>query len=161
MRSAVYPGSFDPVTRGHLDLVARACRVFDKVVVAVSNNAAKRPTFSVDERLRMLEESLRGNAQVEVDTYSGLLVDYLKARKINTVIRGLRAGSDLDYEFQLAAMNSRLHPPAETVFLMPDEKFTYLSASIVREVARLGGDIEPFVTPPAARRLRAKFKARK
>lgn len=157
-RIAVYPGSFDPVTRGHVDLIHRACRLFDRLIVAVSNNSSKKHLFSVDERMRMIEESVRGKYQVEVDTFSGLLADYLKAKKVRTIIRGLRVVSDLDYEFQMAATNRRLYPDVETVFLMPGEQYVYLSASTTRELARLGGDLDFFVTPPVSKRLRRKFK---
>lgn len=164
-RVAVYPGSFDPVTRGHLDIIERACRLFDRVIVAVSTNPAKRHVFSVDERLRMLEGSLGRRSNVETDTFSGLLVDYLKARKVRTVIRGLRVLSDLDYEFQMAAMNRRLLPDVETVFLMPDEAYTYVSSSFIKDVARLasgarwaGERLEAFVTPAVTARLRRKFR---
>lgn len=157
-RIAVYPGSFDPVTRGHLDLVERACGLFDRVIVAVSNNLVKKHVFSLEERMRMIEDSLRHFPQVEVDTFSGLLVDYLKARKAHIILRGLRAVSDMDYEFQMASMNRRLYPEAETVFLMPDEQYTYLSSSAVREVAMMGGALDAFVPPPVLKRLRRKFK---
>lgn len=157
-RIAVYPGSFDPVTRGHLDLIERACGLFDRVIVAVSNNVAKKHVFSLEDRMCMIEESLRHNPRVEVDTFSGLLVDYLKKRKAHVILRGLRAVSDMDSEFQMASMNRRLYPKSETVFLMPEEKYTYLSSSTVREVAMLGGALDAFVTPPALKRLRHKFK---
>lgn len=155
---AVYPGSFDPLTRGHLDIIERACRLFDSVIVAVSNNPAKKHTFSVDERIQMVEAATRGLPQADVDTYSGLLVDYLKAKKARILIRGLRAVSDMDYEFQLASMNRHLYGDAETVFLMPDERYTYLSSSIVKEIARLGAPTESFVAPQVSRLLRKKFK---
>ncbi|MBI4347786.1 MAG: pantetheine-phosphate adenylyltransferase [Elusimicrobia bacterium] len=158
MTTAVYPGSFDPVTLGHLDLVERACRIFDRVVVAVSNNSSKKHTFSVAERIAMLENAVRAIPQAEVDTFSGLLVDYLKHQKATTVIRGLRAVSDLDYEFQMASMNRRLYPKVETVFLMPDEQYTYLSSSMVKEVARMGAPLDGIVAPFVARKLRLKFK---
>src|SRR5581483_3865809 len=141
MAIAVYPGSFDPVTLGHLDLIQRACRMFDRVIVAVSNNPSKKHTFSVDERLSMLENAVRDLPQAEVDTFSGLLVDYLKTKKATIVIRGLRAVSDLDYEFQMASMNRRLFSKVETVFLMPDEQYTYLSSSMVKEVGRMGSSL--------------------
>lgn len=161
-RIAVYPGSFDPVTRGHLDIITRARRIFDHVIVAVLDNSSKRCTFSVDDRVRMLEGSLKNVPHVEVDTFSGLLVDYLKARKSRVILRGLRVVSDLDYEFQLAAMNRRLCPEVETVFLMPDDQFTYLSSSIVRDIARMGSrDLGAFVTPAVSRRLRRKGARRR
>ena len=161
MATAVYPGSFDPVTLGHLDLIQRACRMFDKVIVTVSNNPGKKHTFSVDERIAMLESAVRGIPQAEIDTFSGLLVDYLREKKATLVIRGLRAVSDLDYEFQMASMNHRLYPRAETVFLMPDEQYTYLSSSTVKEVGRMGASLDGLVSPLVARYLRRKFKIRR
>ena len=155
---AVYPGSFDPVTFGHLDLIERACRMFDQVIIAVSNNSAKKHTFSVAERLQMLEACVRDIPQAYVDTFAGLLVEYMKVKKATIVIRGLRAISDVDYEFQMASMNRTLHPKVETVFLMPDEQHTYLSSSTVKEVARMGAPLDKFVTPTVARALRKKFK---
>lgn len=158
MRTAVYPGSFDPVTKGHLDIIRRAGSLFDKVIVAVSNNPNKSHSFSVEERMRMLRSSAAGMKQVEVDSFSGLLVDYLKAKRARVVLRGLRAVSDMEYEFEMASMNRRLYPEVETVFLMPDERFTYLSSSTVREVASLGGKLEPFVTPSVVQQFRKKLK---
>ena len=154
---AVYPGSFDPVTLGHLDLIERACRMFDRVIVAVSNNPSKKNTFSVSERIEMVESSVRTLPQAEVDTFSGLLVEYMKTKKANLILRGLRAISDVDYEFQLASMNHRLSPKVETVFLMPDEQYTYLSSSMVKEVARMGSKLDTMVSPFVAKKLRDKF----
>ena len=158
MRLAVYPGSFDPLTKGHLDIIQRACRIFDAVIVAVSNNPSKKHTFSVSERIGMVKGSLKGLTNAKVDTYSGLLVDYLKVKKAGILIRGLRVVSDMDYEFQLASMNRRLYNKVETVFLMPDERYTYLSSSVVKEVAGLGASVDDFVSPAVSRLLRAKFK---
>lgn len=158
---AIYPGSFDPLTRGHLDIIQRACRVFDSVIVAVSNNPDKKHTFSVDERIEMVENAIRGLPNADTDTFSGLLVDYLKARKARILIRGLRVVSDMDYEFQLASFNRRLYKEVETVFLMPDDELTYLASSMVKEVSRLGASVEAFVTPHVARKLRLKFGRRK
>jgi len=157
---AVYPGSFDPVTNGHLDIVARACKIFDRVIVAVLENPAKRYTFSKQERLGLLREALKGKKGVEVDSFSGLLVDYLRRKGVRMVIRGLRAVSDLDYEFQLASVNRRLLGDIETVFLMPAERHTYLSASIVREIALMGADVSSLVPPAVARALRARSQAK-
>lgn len=161
MKTAVYPGSFDPLTKGHLDIIHRACRVFDHVIVAVSNNAAKKHTFSTAERIAMVEHALRDVPNADVDTFSGLLVDYLRAKKSRILIRGLRVVSDMDYEFQLASFNRRLYKEVETVFLMPDEHYTYFASSMVKEVARLGADTEAFVTPFVARKLRLKFGIKK
>lgn len=154
---AVYPGSFDPPTKGHVDIIERACRVFDRVIVAVSNNPSKKHAFNVAQRLEMVKDVLRGLANAEADTFSGLLVDYLKKRNSRILIRGLRVVSDMDYEFQLASFNHRLSEEVETVFLMPDDQYTYISSSMVREVARLGADAGPFVSPFVARKLRLKF----
>lgn len=157
-RLAVYPGSFDPLTRGHLDIIQRASRLFDHVIVAVLNNAAKKSTFSVAERIAMIESAVREIPNADVDTFSGLLVDYLRLKKARVLIRGLRVVSDMDYEFQLASFNRRLFKEVETVFLMPDDQYTYLAASMVKEVARLGAPVDHFVTPSVARALRRKFK---
>ena len=159
-RLAVYPGSFDPLTKGHLDIIHRASRLFDHVVVAVLNNAAKKATFSVAERMEMIEASIRDLPNADVDTFSGLLVDYLRLKKAHILIRGVRVVSDMDYEFQLASFNRRLYKDVETVFLMPDEQYTYLAASMVKEVARLGAPVDQFVTPLVSRRLRQRFKAK-
>ena len=156
-RIAIYPGSFDPLTLGHLDIIQRAAKLFEHVIVAVSNNAAKKSAFSVSERIEMIEESIRGLPNVDCDTISGLLVDYLRKKKARVLIRGLRVVSDMDYEFQLASFNRRLSKDVETVFLMPDDQYTYLSASLVREVARLGAGTEQFVPSFVARRLKLKF----
>ena len=156
-RIAVYPGSFDPLTRGHLDIIQRASKIFDHVIVAVSNNASKRNTFSVSERIEMVEESIRNLPNVDCDTISGLLVDYMKRKKARVLIRGLRVVSDMDYEFQLASFNRRLNKDVETVFLMPDDQYTYLASSMVREIARLGAGTDQFVPSFVARRLKLKF----
>jgi len=157
-RLAVYPGSFDPLTRGHLDIIQRACRLFDHVIVAVADNPTKTHTFTVLERVVMTRDAVKKIPNTSVDAFSGLLVDYVKKRKAHVLIRGLRVISDMDYEFQLASINRRLRKEIETVFLMPDEPYTYLASSMVKEVARLGADIETFVTPLVARQLRLKFK---
>jgi pantetheine-phosphate adenylyltransferase len=157
-RLAVYPGSFDPLTRGHLDIIQRASRIFDHVTVAVLNNSSKKATFSVAERITMIETAVRDLPNADVDTFSGLLVDYLRQKKARVLIRGLRVVSDMDYEFQLASFNRRLFKEVETVFLMPDDQYTYLAASMVKEVARLGAPVDSFVTPQVARALRLKFK---
>ncbi|MBI5242823.1 MAG: pantetheine-phosphate adenylyltransferase [Elusimicrobia bacterium] len=156
-RTAVYPGSFDPVTRGHLDIIERAGRLFDRVIVAVLTNPSKRCTFSVSERLRMLEACVRGVPGVEVDAMNGLLVDYLKTRDSRILIRGLRAVSDLDYEFQLASINRQLDARVETVFLMPDERYTYVSSSIVKTVAQFGAQVDDLLPPAVCRMLRRKY----
>ncbi|OGR91627.1 MAG: pantetheine-phosphate adenylyltransferase [Elusimicrobia bacterium RIFCSPLOWO2_01_FULL_59_12] len=144
-RAAIYPGSFDPVTNGHLDIIERARHLFDEIIVAVSENPSKRPYFSLPERLRFLHQAVGARPGVRVEAFSGLLTDYVKKKKAVAVIRGLRAVSDFEYEFQMALMNRRQNNRFETVFLMPDEKYTYLSSSLVREVSRLGGRVRGLV----------------
>jgi len=153
MTSAIYPGSFDPVTFGHLDVISRAAHLFDRVVVAVAVSESKSPLFMLEDRIAMLSESLEGMPSVEVIPMEGLLVDLARSHGIFTVIRGLRAVSDFEFEFQMALMNRKLEPRLETVFLTPKEDYTYLSSRIVKEVARLGGDITPFVPAAAASRI--------
>ncbi len=156
-QTAVYPGSFDPLTKGHLDIIQRACRLFDHVIVAVSNNPGKQATFSVAERIQMVESVIHDLPNADVGTFAGLLVDYLKTKKSRLLIRGLRAVSDMEYEFQMADMNRRLYREVETVFLMPDAQYTYLSSSVVKEVCRRGASVHAFVPPTVARMLRRKF----
>jgi pantetheine-phosphate adenylyltransferase len=158
---AVYPGSFDPPTKGHLDIIQRAAKIFDHVIVAVANNPSKKHTFSVAERLQMAEQLIREIPNADTDTFSGLLADYLRQKKARILIRGLRVVADMDYEFQLASFNRKLNSEVETVFLMPDDQYTYLASSMVKEVARLGAGTEAFVTPMVARRLRERFKTAK
>lgn len=160
-RLAVYPGSFDPVTNGHLDIIRRACRLFDRVIVAVSNNSAKRSTFTVAERVRMIAACVAELPRAEADSFRGLLVDYVRAKKACAVIRGLRAVSDMDYEFQMASMNRHLNPELETVFLMPDERYTYLSSSIIKDVAAMGAEAAAFLPAPVLPLLRRKLGARR
>ena len=145
MKIAVYPGTFDPITNGHLDIVKRALNIFDKVIVAVSIDSSKNPIFNVEERVKMMKEALRLFERAEVDSFQGLLVNYAKKVNAIAVIRGLRAVSDFEYEFQMALMNRHLNKEIETVFLTPNEKFTYLDSSIIRELATLNGDISDFV----------------
>jgi len=145
MRRAIYPGSFDPVTHGHLDVIARAAKLFDQVIVAVAHNDQKQPLFSLEERLSFLRESLNGAERVQVAPLDGLLVDFAVQQKATAVVRGLRAISDFEFEFQMALMNRKLEASVETIFLMPKEEYTYLSSRIVKEIARLGGNIAEFV----------------
>lgn len=152
----VYPGTFDPLTRGHEDLVRRACRIFDEVVVAVAASTGKQPCFSIEERLEMARLALSDLPNVQVTEFSNLLVDFVRQQGTNLVLRGLRAVSDFEYEFQLAGMNRGLFPELETVFLTPAEQYMFISASMVREIARLGGDVSPFVPPLIAERLAAR-----
>jgi pantetheine-phosphate adenylyltransferase len=146
-RIAIYPGSFDPVTNGHLDIILRGKHLFDQIIVAVSTNAHKSPYFSLEERLEHLKIAFKGHSGIEVDSFNGLLADFVKKKKASAVIRGLRAVSDFEYEFQMALMNRRQNTRFETVFLMPDERYTYLSSSLVREISRLGGNVHGLVPP--------------
>ena len=147
MRRAIYPGSFDPVTNGHLDVIERARKLFDEVIVAVAHNDQKRPLFSIDERLELLRTALGNADRVQVAQLDGLLVQFAVEQQATAVIRGLRAVSDFEFEFQMALMNRKLEGTVETIFLMPKEEYTYLSSRIVKEIARLGGDIAKFVPP--------------
>jgi len=157
MRRAVYPGSFDPVTNGHLDVIERAVRLFDEVLVAVARNEAKVGLFPVDERVKLLEEVTGHLPNVKVTRFSGLLVDFARENQIHSIIRGLRAVSDFEFEFQMALMNRKLDPGIETIFLMPKEEYTYLSSRIVKEIARLGGNVQAFVPESIATALRDKY----
>jgi pantetheine-phosphate adenylyltransferase len=145
MRTAVYPGSFDPVTKGHLDIIKRASRTFDKVYVAILTNSSKTPMFSLEQRLDWLRRSTADIENVEIDCFSGLLVNYLKEKNSNIIIKGLRAVSDFEYEFQMALMNRKLNPDVETLFMMTSGKYSYLSSSIVKEVARHRASLEGLV----------------
>ena len=154
---AIYPGSFDPLTLGHIDIIHRACHLFDSLIVAVAHNEAKRPLFTADERISMIEEALQDTPNILVKKLDGLLVDFAMAEDAFVVIRGLRAVSDFEFEFQMALMNRSLQPRLETVFLTPKEEYTFLSSRIVKEVGRLGGDVTPFVPGLVAQRLEEKF----
>jgi len=157
MKRAIYPGSFDPVTFGHIDVIGRALRLFDEVIVAVAPSEGKSPLFPVVERLELIRASLPGETRLAVKQFDGLLVDFVKEEKAAAVIRGLRAVSDFEFEFQMALMNRRLAPDVETIFLMPKEDYSYISSRIVKEVARLGGDVSGVVPAPVAAALRQKF----
>ena len=159
MIKAVYPGTFDPLTRGHEDLVRRAATLFDTIVLAVADSKAKRPYFSVEERIAMAREALADVKNVEVVGFSGLLTDFVREQRARVVLRGLRAVSDFEYEFQLAGMNRNLYPEMETVFLTPSEQHMFISATLVREIATLGGDVSKFVHPLVGKRLAAKVKS--
>ena len=158
IRRAIYPGSFDPVTNGHLDVIDRARKLFDEVVVGVAYNDQKNPLFTLEERLGLLRNALGRIKNVEVAPLDGLLVDFAIARKATAVIRGLRAISDFEFEFQMALMNRKLEATVETIFLMPKEEYTYLSSRIVKEIARLGGDVSDFVPARVATALTKKLK---
>jgi pantetheine-phosphate adenylyltransferase len=155
---AVYPGTFDPITLGHEDLVRRAARLFDTVILAVADSRAKRPFFALDERVDMARQVLKDMPNVEIMGFSGLLMEFVRSHNARVVVRGLRAASDFEHEFQLAGMNRGLYPDVETVFLTPGEQFMFVSATIVREISVLGGDVSKFVPAPVAKRLAAKVK---
>ena len=157
---AVYPGTFDPMTLGHEDLIRRAARLFDTLVVAVADSSAKRPFFTRDERVDMARRVLKDLKNVEVVGFSGLLMQFIRANKARVVIRGLRAVSDFEHEFQLAGMNRGMYPDVETLFLTPGEQYMFVSATIVREISGMGGDVRKFVPPLVARRLKEKIKQR-
>ncbi len=156
-RTAIYPGSFDPVTRGHEDLIRRSLRFADRVIVAVAVHSSKKPLFTLDERIALLERVLHSESHVEVRSFEGLLAEFARSHHARLIIRGLRAVSDFDYESQMALMNRQLFPELETVFLVPAVHLTYLSSSLVREVASLGGDVSAVVHPEVDKALRAKF----
>ena len=158
MRRAIYPGSFDPVTNGHLDVIERARKLFDEVVVAVAHNDQKQPLFSLEERLDFLGQVTRDIAGVTVAPLDGLLVEFAVQQNAGAVVRGLRAVSDFEFEFQMALMNRKLETSVETIFLMPKEEYTYLSSRIVKEIARLGGDVSVFVPPCVVESFREKIE---
>lgn len=158
---AVYPGTFDPFTRGHEDLVRRAARLFDRVIVGIAVSHNKRPLFTLDERVDIAREILADLPNVSVEGFDTLLMNFVHERRANVVVRGLRAVSDFDYEFQMAGMNRNLHPDVETVFLTPGEQYMFISATMVREIALLGGDVSKFAQPQVVARLTAKAAARK
>jgi pantetheine-phosphate adenylyltransferase len=157
IRRAIYPGSFDPVTNGHLDVIDRARKLFDEVIVAVAHNDQKQPLFTLEERLEFLRGTIGELEKVEIAPLDGLLVDFAVARNATAVIRGLRAVSDFEFEFQMALMNRKLEARVETIFLMPKEEYTYLSSRIVKEIARLGGNVAEFLPARVAAALRAKL----
>ena len=157
MIKAVYPGTFDPLTRGHEDLVRRASTLFDEMIVAVADSRGKSPFFTVEERVEMAKETLAPFDNVRVEGFSGLLMDYLHKHDAKIILRGLRAVSDFEYEFQMAGMNRKLFPDVETLFLTPAEQYMFISATIVREIAQLGGDVSSFVPPHVQEALKRKF----
>jgi len=161
MRTVIYPGSFDPLTNGHLDVMQRATKLFDRVIVAVAENEGKHPLFTLAERLALVKRSIRSLRHVEADAFDGLLVDYVERRAAHAVLRGLRAVSDFEFEFQLALMNRKLNERFETIFMTPKDTYTFLSSSMVKEIARLGGDVSCFVPPHVRKALAKKFADRR
>jgi pantetheine-phosphate adenylyltransferase len=159
-RNAIYPGSFDPLTNGHLAIIQRGLKVFDRLVVAVANNPQKSPMFTVDERKAMIVEAMAGDPRIEVDSFDALLVEYVRRKGVHNVLRGLRAVSDFEFEFQIANMNRHLLPDLETVFVMTGEDYFFVSARLVREVATFGGDVSAFVPPNVLEGLRRKLAGR-
>jgi pantetheine-phosphate adenylyltransferase len=159
VRRAIYPGSFDPITNGHLDVIERAAKLFDEVIVAVAFNEQKRSLFPVEKRVALIGETTAGFPNVRVVRFDGLLVDFARAQGASAVVRGLRAVSDFEFEFQMALMNRKLEPEIETIFMMPAEKYTYLSSRIVKEIGRLGGNVDAFVPVSVSEALRHKFAA--
>jgi pantetheine-phosphate adenylyltransferase len=158
MKTAIYPGTFDPITYGHIDIIERACTVFDHVIIAIAENQAKKPMFSVEERKEMIAQATNGRTNITIDSFQGLVVDYFQKKKATAIIRGLRAISDFEYELQMALMNRRLKDQVVTVFLMPHEQYIYLNSSIVKEVASFGGDISHLVPPIVLQALNKKLK---
>ena len=156
MTLAIYPGSFDPLTNGHVDIITRGARLFDRIVVAILTNVEKKPLFSIDERVEIARSVFQNHPNVEVDRFDGLLVDYVARRKAQVIVRGLRAISDFEYEFQMALMNQRLNDKIETVFMMPAEQYTYISSRLIKEVFALGGRVHGLVPDIVEQRLRGK-----
>ncbi len=157
MRTAIYPGSFDPFTNGHLDVVQRAARLFDRVIIAVAKNDGKHPLFTLAERTALIQQSIKDMPNVSADAFDGLLVEYVKKHSAQAVVRGLRAISDFEFEFQMALMNRKLNDSFETIFMMPKDTYTFLSSRIVKEIARLGGDVSTFVPGHVQTALLAKL----
>ena len=159
MKTAIYPGSFDPVTLGHYDIIGRSSKIFDKLIVGVLNNSAKSPLFSVEERVNMLKDVTSHFPNVEVQSFAGLLIDFVRSNDANVIVRGLRAITDFEYELQLAQMNRVIAPEIDTLFLTTNLKYAYLSSSMAKEVAMYGGDISSFLSPEIAEKVREKYAA--
>jgi len=155
---AIYPGTFDPITNGHIDVINRASKIFDEVIVTLAINQSKKPLFSISERLLMIKDAVKDYSNISVSKFDGLLVDFAVKNKVNVIIRGLRAVSDFEYEFQMALMNKKLANDVTTVFMMPNEKYTYLNSTIIKDVAKFNGNVDNFVTKLVATKLADKFK---
>jgi len=160
MRTAIYPGSFDPLTNGHLDVIERAIKLFDRVVVAVATNESKHPLFELEERVELVRRAIAAFPNVEADSFDCLLVDYAAKRSAQAIVRGLRAVSDFEFEFQLALMNRKLNERVETIFMMPKDTYTFLSSRMIKEIVQLGGDVSDFVPPHVQTALLRKLKSR-
>lgn len=158
---AIYPGSFDPLTNGHLDLISRGARLFEKLIIAILRNTGKQPLFPVEDRIQMIRETTSHLHNVEVDSFEGLLIDYASRRGANAILRGIRAISDYEAELQMALLNRRMRPETETIFLMAGEEFSFISSHMIKEIITLGGDVSTFVPEPVAARLRKKFPAQR
>ena len=158
MKIGIYPGSFDPITYGHIDIIERASKIVDKLIVAVLNNKNKKSLFSMDERIEMIKDAIKNDKNIEVESYSGLLVDYAKSKDAKLIVRGLRAVTDFDYELQFTQTNRQLDEEIDTIFMPTSLKFSYLSSSVVKEVAAFNGDISKFVTPFVEKKVKEKFK---
>jgi pantetheine-phosphate adenylyltransferase len=161
MKKVIYPGTFDPITKGHQDIILRAAKVFDVVTVAVAIDTSKKTFFSVKDRVSMVRESVPALSNIKVCAFRGLLMDFVKKEQANIILRGLRAVSDFEYEFQLASMNRQLYPQVETMFLTPGEKYAYISSSMVREIVLLGGDVAPFVSTAVEKKLKNILKKKR
>jgi len=158
LKIGIYPGSFDPITYGHVDIIERSAKLFDRLIVAVLSNPRKTPLFTVEERIEMIQESVKNMPNVEIDTFSGLLIDFARLKKADVIVKGLRAVSDFEYELQMALMNKKLDEHIETIFIMTSSKYSYLSSSVVKEVASFGGCVATVVPPLVEKRLKDKFK---